>query len=606
MSKKLFLLILIGSAILVGALYAAPQLLIKRQLNSSGKDFTLSQFTYLDDGGDAYFQFAREVFDGHFPSGNLFSSDKKPDIFPTIPPLILASLIVIFRNINTAYIGANFFFSAALFAMLYFLGTIIFEKNRLWSLFFGFVGALTPLVMHSPDGFFTPANLLNVVLKNFYPGVQTYLPMLFLARIDYPLLTNLIYFPAIACLMLFWLRPRKLYAVLAGVSAGLLFYTYFHFWVYWVVVVGLLFLHTLIFARQDKVRLRNFIILIPTTILVSIPYFINYLQLKGLPSFSDYSARLGVEMGRVILWWAWPHFVAYGLLAVLIYLNLWKKIELRNWAIIFWGFLLAAAVVWNIQLVLGFVPHADHWPRAISPLILLMIFSLLYHWSQKWKWSWTRAVLITLTALLIIKKIVNAAGFVSLPEEKLKDYVFPAEITASFRWLDKNLKEPRVLSSSFVDSMYLSALTSARPFMPWGGVVAISNFDLEELFLRSNKLFQVPESVLEQRLRGGKNLKCAEVCDWLPTEANRLGAPSFIYGLYFDGMNNWPANGVPEEKIQELLQRYRKLQVGLNDFRSDYIYYGPLERAFSHVDFSKQTGLDQVYKNATVEIYKIR
>lgn len=606
MSNKLFWLVLIGSAVIVGALYALPQVFIKNQVNRSGSDFTLVQFANFDDGGDSYFQFAREVFDGHFPPGDLFFSERKPNIFPILPPLILAGLIEIFRDINTTYIAANFLFSAILFLLFYFLGTIIFEKNRLWSIFLGFLGTLTPIALNSPYSFFTLSNFLNVVLKNFYPVVHTYLPTLFLARIDYPLITSLIYLPAIATLILFWLKPRPLNAILAGTFAGLLFYTYFHFWVYWVVVIGVLFFYTLIFLRQDRERLRNFIILIAVACILSIPYFVNYFQLRSLPSFSDYAARLGVEVGRTFRWWAWPHFVSYVALAFLVYWNFWKKSEMRKWAIIFWVFLAAAVIVWNIQMIIGFVPNSDHWPRAISPPVFLMIFSLTYHWAQRLKLRWTRVALIVLVVLLVIKKIVNAAGFVSLPEEKLKNYIFPKEVAASFKWLDIDSGEPRVISPSFVDSMYLSAFTSARPFLPWGGITVASNFDIEELFLKANKIFQVPEGVLAERLKGGENLKCSEECGWFPTEVNLDGAPYFIYGFYFQGIKNWPVGGVPEEKLQELLQRYKNVKIDLRDFKSDYLYYGPLERAFTSVDLSNIEGLQSVYKNGGVEIYKIK
>ena len=81
--------ILVGLlAIAVGFLYVAPQLLIKRSVESSGRTFILSQFTNLHDGGDAYIQFAREVADGHFPPGDLFFDHSLPNIYPPLPPLI--------------------------------------------------------------------------------------------------------------------------------------------------------------------------------------------------------------------------------------------------------------------------------------------------------------------------------------------------------------------------------------------------------------------------------------------------------------------------------------------------------------------------------------
>lgn len=606
MTNKAFWLVILISALAVGLLYALPQIFIKLQVNESGNDFILSQFTYLHDGGDVYIQFAREVVDGHFPPGDLFFSERKPNIYPPLPPLILAGVIALFKDVNTSYIAANFIFGAILFVMFYFLGLAVFEKNKLWSLFMGFVGILTPIAIHLPYGFFTPANFSNIILKNFYPGVQTFLPTLFLARIDYPLLTHLIYLPAIAAFFLFWLKPKPVYAILTGVFSGLLFYTYFHKWVYWVTVLGLLFLYVLIFRRKDKERLRNFLILIAVIAVVSIPYFINNLQLNSLPSINEYLGRLELEVGRTFRWNAWPHFVSYALLTFLVYWNFWKKSEMKERAVLYWGFLAAAFIVWNVQLIIGFVPHSDHWPRAISPLVFLITFNLIYSWSQKWNVRWVKIALVLLISLLVIKKIVNAAGFISLPEEQLRDYIFPKDVVSSFKWMDANLKEPRVVSTSFVNSMYLSAFTSARPFLPWGGATPISNLELEELFLKANKIFGVSNDVLEEILKGGGNLKCSEDCDWLPAKNNLTEGPSLLYSSYYRGMADWPEKKIPDEKMAELLRRYRQLEISPEELGADYIYYGPLERSFSKADFGREFGLEISYQNESVKIYKIR
>ena len=147
MKKKIPVCLLVFFlTILVGGLYAAPQFFIKEELNQQNYTFIASQFPALDDGGDAYFQFAREIYDGHFPPGDLFSleSERSPNIYPWLPPLFLASLIWIFKDVSLAYLAANFVFSAISFLLFYILGLLIFHKNRLWSLFFGLVGILTP------------------------------------------------------------------------------------------------------------------------------------------------------------------------------------------------------------------------------------------------------------------------------------------------------------------------------------------------------------------------------------------------------------------------------------------------------------------------------
>lgn len=600
-------------ATVVGFLYALPQFFIAKEVQHRGDEFVLSQFTYLHDGGDAYFQFAREVVDGHFPPSDLFFDYKMPGIFPPLPPLLMASIIFLFKDISIAYIAANFLFSAVLFLLFLLLGWVVFDGSKAWSVFMGLVGTLTPIAIHLPYAFFSIDNFANIILKNFYPGVKTFLSTLFLARIEYPLITHLIYLPAIITFFVFWRKPKFITAVSAGLFAGLLFYTYFHKWVYWVTVVGVSFLYVVIFRRQDKRRLAGLVALIGTMILVSVPYFINYFQLKALAGADDYINRLHLELGRGFNWSVWPNYAVYLLLGVLVYLVFWRKQEFRDRAVLYWIFLLAALLVWNVQIVTGFTPHPDHWPRAISPLIFLMVFDLVYTGIQSPQLDLSKSmpiliatVLVLMSTLLVVKKAVNAVGFVASPPNILKDYTFPASIVGAWRWLDINYDEPKVISPSFVNSIYLSAFTSARPYLPWGAVAPLSNFDLEELFLRSNKVFGVDQAVLERRLRDGQGLECRSFCDRSYVQSNIKDVPALLYGLYFvDGVESRPYQ-MPEYKIRELAERYQKLQVDWGDAGAGYIYYGPWEKQFIDRDLSREQKLRLVYKNSLVELYQIK
>ncbi|MDP3764345.1 MAG: hypothetical protein Q8Q95_01860 [bacterium] len=600
-------------AITVGGLYATPQLFIRQAVVEQELPFILSQFINLHDGGDAYFQFAREVVDGHFPPSNIFFDYRTPNIFPYLSSLFLASIIFLFRDINIAYIVANFLFSSILFLLFLFLGWVVFNKNKAWSIFMGLVGTLTPMAIHLPYAFFSIDNFTNIVLKNFYPGIKTFLPTLFLARIEYPLMTYLIYLPAIITFFVFWQKPKFITAILAGLFSGLLFYTYFHKWVYWVVVIGLVFLYTLIWERQNKRRLTGLVILIGTMILISIPYFVNYFEYSSWPGAPDHILRLQLEMGHSFNWSVWPNYVAYLLLGVLVYLVFWRKRELRDRAILYWVFLVSAFLVWNVQIVTGFVPHPDHWPRAISPLTFLMFFDLVYTGIKRFQPGLSKSmpilitmVLVLMSALLVVKKVVNALGFVVPPQNIFKDYTLPGSIVSSWRWLDINYDESKIISPSFISSIYLPAFTSARPYLPWGGMISLSNFDLEELFLKSNKVLGVDSATLEKRLRDGQGLECRGFCDRSYIGNNIKSAPAFLYGLYFvDGVKSRP-HQIPEYKIQELVKRYGGLQVSWENLDANYVYYGPWERQFIDRDLNQDQKLQLVYKNSLVELYKIK
>lgn len=609
MSKR-FSLLLLGLALLVGFLYVSPQLLIKRAVENSGRTFILAQFNHLDDGGDLYFQFAREAAEGHIPPSDLYSDERLPNIYPPLPPIILSLPVLIFGDLNKAYLAALFVLPAIIFLSFFWLGWIIFDRDKLWSIFMALTGILTPIFLVTSQIFFGPAYVANIVLKNFYPGIQTLLPLLFFSRVDHPLLTSLIYFPAIALLLIFWKKPSAKTAVVAGFVSGLLFYTYFHFWVYWVVVGGLLLSAAVLLWRHEKALIKNFFILIGTFLAVSVPYFANQLRLGGLPGYGDFVNRVGVDLGRSIGWEWWPHYLAYLLVAILIYLTLWKTENEKKRAVFYWVALLSGLVVWNIQIITGFVPHPDHWPRAVDPVLALILFEVLYRLAKRISTSYPKVrkaipvILISLLILLVAKKIVNAAMFFEPKPKLLVEYVMPEDLLRSWSWMDENLEDPKIISPSLITTIYSTAFSSARPILPSGGAVALSNERLEDLFLMANKIFGVSAGVLEKRLRGGSGLDCKYLCDWDPALANIRKTPDFLYSSYFKHLTG--SKAVPEERIAELSMKYRSMDADWQSSGADYVYYGPLERQFTEIDLSRDPDLELVHSNDSVDIYKIK
>lgn len=586
MSKK-YSFFLISLAVLVGVLYAAPQFLIRQSAVASGQPFVLSQFYNISDEAHIYFQRAREVYDGGFPARDISFDGNRPNLFPTIPALVFYPFIAATGgDLNSAYILLSFVVPAILFLLFYFLGQSVFERNKIWSIFFALIGTLTPLAIHSVRALLSPANFSNIVIKNFYPGISTILDKLFLNRIDDPLITYLVFLPAILFLLLFWQKPSRLNAIFAGLFAGLLFHAYFHYWVYWVIVLAGLFVFSIIFLRNDKLLVKHFLVLAGVAVLVSGPYWINYLQARSAPGYDEYAARVGVEVGRKISWaYSWPDYLAYLGMAAVVYFVFWRRGHQKT-AVLFFIFLGAIFLAWNIQLFTGFVPQPDHFRKAIGPVFLIMAFAALYEITKKIEAKKIGAILLLGSVLLIGKKVVNASLLISPPQDLADKYTQPAELVNSWNWIDSDLLgEPRILSNSFLSSFYLSGLTSARPFLSWGVISPGPNFDLEERFLVANKIFGLSAEAIRQRLVGNQ-------------EDELLG----IYEHFYEGSGDV----IPAEKISELVVRYQKLTIDWEKLPADYIYYGPNEMKFRRVDFSANKNLELVYDRGGVQIYKIK
>ena len=244
------------AALFVGATYVAPRLAIRSYLTSRGESFVMLNFLVMNDDAKGYMGRAREIYDGHFPPTDLFLDHPAPMPFNPLPPLLWAPVIFLLRgNMDAAYFVTQFLFAAVLFVLFYALGRITI-RDRVWSLFLGFIGTLTPLARFLSESLLSADRFVNNVIKNFYPLVRTPLDRGFLSRMDDPLLTLPVYLMAVAALLFFWERPTRARAIGAGIAVGLLFYTYWHYWMYLAIVVGLMAGYALLTRREHPERFR--------------------------------------------------------------------------------------------------------------------------------------------------------------------------------------------------------------------------------------------------------------------------------------------------------------------------------------------------------------
>ncbi|MBI2454036.1 MAG: hypothetical protein HYV54_00445, partial [Parcubacteria group bacterium] len=412
-------------------------------------------------------------------------------------------------------------------------------------------------------------------IKQFFPLVKTQIERLYFGRFDYPLLVFPILALGIIALIAFWKKPTYSGALLAAAPTGILFYSYFHYWVYWIIVLGLLSAYTIIFEKQDKKRQKCFVFLLILSILAALPYLLNYFDFSKIESAHDYSLRLGIAEGRE------PGLYALGFdyliflaMAIIIYRLYWTKERLK--AALLLNFLMAAAIVWNIQLITGFVPAPNNWKRTISPFLFIIIFLIVHDLIKKYIKNNLRLkkniglVVILLTLLVVSKKITNAAMLLYNPETRiLKSYSFPSNITDSWHWMNLNLKnEPTILSNSFLTSLYLNSYTSARPFLPVGNLTTQTTAKLEDRFLRSNKLLGVSAETIMAQLKNSLPIECNVYCP--PNTEQNLGKNLWhLYFHYFRGgpINNYMARPqtITDGYIKNLLGRYGEIS---NNFKN--------------------------------------
>src|SRR3989344_3294470 len=477
------------------------------------------------------------------------------------------------------------------------------------------------------DIFFSPRSsdlatngreFLGYFVKQFWPGVTTEIKSFPLSRLHFPVFVLPFFLMAFLALLAFWENPRPRNALFSGVTAGLLGYVYFHTWIYWMAVVGFMAIATLVFYRHDATRLRGMGILIATAAATLIPYVINYYRFITAPGHEDFTFRLSLAEGREIFWAGLGFdYLVYLALGVLVWM-LWFTRD-SNRGVFLLALLAAMPAVWNVQLLTGFVPAPDHWPKAISVVLFIISAIILFELGRRVILRWPRLaplipILLIIGSLAVVsKKIVNVASLSAGPQQWVSDkYFFPKEIADSWEWINANLPgEPKVVSSSFLTSQYLAVYTSARPYLPQSIISPLPMDELETRYLAASRLFGVRPEVLDDQLRSRPpDDPCLGLeCYYRDENFGKLADD--LYACYFSrgSVNTYFRQGcgrVPEAKRAELLARYSALRSRWQDIPAEYVYYGPWERQFSEPNFERDSQLTLVYQNPLVEIYQVK
>src|SRR3989344_214426 len=407
--KKLALsFLLIFSFLLIGTLYVAPQFFIGRLLESQGRSHLVMPYKLHSDEMTSYFPRGREVYDGRFPIRDLFSESNLLSPFPVFPPLITSiPFFIAGGDANTAYSVAQFMFPAAIFLAFYFLGKVVLQ-SRIWSFFLAFTATLTPLARDLPRGFFSLADFINKIFKNFIPIVQTPFDHLSLYRIDDPLATFLIYI-------------------------------YLHYWIYLATVLFLFALYAFWNRQKNPSRFRYLLMSGAVLTIFLIPYVFNFLSFTSLEVGVDWRERVSAEeWGRQIYSSAIPNLIFYAMSALLVYWIFWKQ-KRQEEAVLWWGLLGAMPVLLNMQVIAGFNIAADHWFFAFAPPILLLIFAITSELAKKLDKRLVIAAILILISLLVAKKVVNALVFRSPTPEILEAHTIDNFIPDSWDWISRNL-----------------------------------------------------------------------------------------------------------------------------------------------------------------------
>lgn len=495
---------------------------------------------------DIYAAQIREVFEGKLFSGDAFSYETrtKLPIYHWLSPLILGLMAKAINSVSLLFIIGDFVFPAILFALM--VKFIYYLTRQYWA---SVVTALSTLFLFQVINKFPPVT--KTLLQNFWRTITFNPPVFpFFNRLPPPQFTFIIFFLFIISLYYTIVDKSKRLTIplLTGVLSASLAYIYFYHWSAGVVILAICLGFNLL--AKNITTVKKLIIALGTALILSAGYFYQIFSVE----LADKRIQAGLINSR---FFEPLPTLRYGLLSLILFLVI-RRQPVRQ---LFTSIFLAAVILINLQLIIGFTISPGHWPNTtFEPLVVIAGGILLIEIFKKLNWqkilsrSWILIFPIFLYAILNQVSLIQRYGkmyYLSPSEKQLYD------------WLNQNSSPDSVtLSLNRLINRRLPAITHNYPYLPYG---VYSQMNIEKIWER----FNLVSSILQLK---------PEFITWLLTGSNELAGYLFDEAYRYHNLSN--LNGLdfpPNEK--EIIAKYHPF------FSFGYLYIP---------DNIKQASLDQI------------
>jgi len=610
--NNVFIILFITSIVVIGFLYSVlPHYVRYQTLEEAGERYIVltvdsPSFEHINVHGARY----RDIIDGRFLSGEVDTYEYRdgPSLWPILSAAMLAPFLWLTQSVSQTIIITDFVFPILIF-LSFFLIINALTRNKFFSLFSALLLMLFPrLPLYIP-----PMSLidLKIIILQFLPAPSgiSHNSFKYLVRESFipggPFFILSLYF---AYKAISTETKRKIFVVLAGVFYGLLFYLYLYFWVFTTIFLGLFFLALLI--RKKKTEALSIFAVGVIGFIISIPFWLNYLNLRDLSNYWQLIEKNGIEIGRAFQLGVWK---LYLVMAAMVALVVWlgrKFAAMPNFhlprfditATFLVTLIAAGAVVFNIQIVTGYNIQSDHWISRVLAITHGVIFSVLFYYlylvvRERFSVLFNRVrlgkilailgvvVLLSMTSNLVFNRIVYNA-------ENAWRYTVTPEFLAAYEWLDANTpKDSVVMAPSLDTNMELAVYTHNRIFFARSWNTLAPEKEILNRFYITYKFFEVdPQNVYE----------------FLNT---RRGAVILFGSRYFGQdldvyLGNRPLI-LSNEVITRVLNEYTFFNVPeIIPYKLDYIFIGPREREIG-IDTEWLDAYKKIYDKIGIEIYKV-
>lgn len=547
------------AALLVGSIYASHHFFIPRFIDTqtevyypiTGADYFDEVLLYSPRAHSVFLDFGIR---GDF---SLAEYPQSPALLPMLNPLLLGGLGKIVGSFEGGIIASDFLFPAIIFFILYLFfreiaggiyGPLLFSMLFVFSPKFGI--SFPPI---SNTHFFTLAQTVAPFLRMDDP--------LYFSHFEEPKLTFVFFAFCLYAISRALVRRGRGNIILAGISFGILFYTYLYDWALMLTSLGMMGSYFLI--QRDYGRLKIIACIAGIGFFVSLYYWINLIKLKGLVQSKDVIARLGGEFShRFRFDTVWKSYGRALALSGILWIVLRKKTP--SVAIVLGAFLMSYIVVVNAQVITGFNVQPDHWYRG-QFLPIAASIGLMCVWLYRRFMPVNIRKYVPMACMVFIFYFFAAAlyGQYAYSRDRADLFAIPIAYQEGFDWLNAHAEEASVVGTlSFKGNLDLQMHTPYFIFNPFGLSTVASEEELWNRFM------------IMAWIRGVDGTQFASLI-------NKEGGAYYLfgdqYGIHtFDAAFSTSSWHVPDEVLKEKTALYEKMLTeknnSLSDYRLDYLF----------------------------------
>ncbi len=582
-------------SVIVGLIYMSHHFFIPLMINADqGTYYPITERLYLDEA-TFYGPRANAAYFGQWVIGDINTAEHRggPAAMSLLNPLVMGNLGKALGSLKNGIIVSDIIFPIVIFLLVYAIA-LEFTGRRLPSLVFASVFIFAPKFgMYIP-----PLSSVHIheLIAMALPFLSPDQPLYF-SQFEEPKLT----FPFFALAFLLCFRafknPSRKKNILAGISFGLLFYTYFYDWTSF--LISMVFLVSILFMNfGDRKRVCSVASVIGVGALVSSYYWINFLRILMVSHAKEITDRAGKEISHSLrIATVWKSYVRnLALIGLLISCAKKRKRILPDFAIFLTAFLLNYFVTVNVQIITGFNLQPDHWYRTQFFIVALAVF-LLALWFYDFYLRRYVGRMARISAVAGIIYILAGNAYAQVLHSKMKGllYTLPAERIESYAWLNAHTENYSVVGAlSFSTDAELQLHTHNKIFVPNGLNTLSQDDEIWSRFFYINNLFGITQKQFNDSLHNGG------VAYYLFSEAfGDHGFDSTFSGTY--------KRVFPEAMMVEKTKEYTEYRMHppvKNLYRLDYIYTDARDSGLP-VDmraFAKR--LKKIYENGSVRIYQ--